>query len=100
MNEVNIDIQELYLKMDKAFPGALQPLPAQVPGKRINLEQSGDKEKYDFKLCSKLIHPTALMLIHPETTISNQANKKYLAVEVLFYAWLIVSLFHEVVWHD
>jgi hypothetical protein len=100
LNEVNIDIQELCLKMDRAFPGALQPLPAQVTGKRIELEHSGDKEKYDFKLCSKLIHPTALMLIHPETTISNQVNKEYLAVEVLFYAWLIVSLFHEIAWHD
>lgn len=100
LNEVNIDIQDLYLKMDMAFPGALQPLPAQVIGKRIELERSGDKEKYDFKLCSKLIHPTALTLIHPETTTGNQANKEYLAVEVLFYAWLIVSLFHEIAWHD
>jgi hypothetical protein len=49
LNEVNIDIQELYLKMDKAFPGALQPLPAQVTGKRIELKHSGDKEKYSFK---------------------------------------------------
>jgi len=40
------------------------------------------------------------MLIHPETTISNQVNKEYLAVEVLFYAWLIVSLFHDIEWHD
>src|ERR1039457_6034439 len=90
LHEVNIDIQELNLKMDKAFPGAFQPLPAQIAGKRIDLKRTGDEEEYDFKLCSKLIHPTALMLNHPEATIGNPANKGYLAVEVLFYAWLIV----------
>jgi hypothetical protein len=45
--------------------------------------RTGDEEEYDFKLSSKLIHPTALMLNHPEATITNQANKEYLAVEVL-----------------
>jgi hypothetical protein len=40
--------------MDKAFPGALQPLPVQVPGKRIKLTRSNDEEEYTFKLCSKL----------------------------------------------
>jgi hypothetical protein len=100
LHEVNIDIQELHVKMDKAFPGALQPLPVQVAGKRVDLKRTGDEEEYAFKLCSKLIHPTALMLNHPEVTITNQANKEYLAVEVLFYACLIVSRFHDLVWHD
>jgi hypothetical protein len=101
LHEVNIDIQELNLKMEKAFPGdALDPLPIEVAGKRIKLKRSGGEEDYDFKLCSKLIHPTAFILTHPEATINNQANRKYLAVEVLFYAWLIVSRFHDLVWHD
>ncbi|MHB8406418.1 MAG: hypothetical protein ACYDCJ_13455 [Gammaproteobacteria bacterium] len=101
LHEVNIDIQELRLKMEKTFPGgALKPVPTQVAGKRIELKRSGDEEEYDFKLCSKLIHPTALVLTHPELTIINQANREYLAVEVLFYAWLIVSRFHDLVWHD
>ena len=100
LHEANIDIQELHAKMDKAFPGALQPLPANAAGNRIELKRTGDEEDYDFKLCSKLIHPTALMLNHPEATITNQANKKYLAVEVLFYAWPIVNRFHDLVWHD
>ena len=98
VNEVNIDIQELHLKMDKAFPGAMLPLPAHIAGKRIELKRNGDNEEYDFKLCSKLIHPTALMLNHPEETIGNAANKEYLSVEVLFYAWLIVHRFHDLVW--
>ena len=98
LNEANIDIQELHLKMDKAFPGTMQPLPSTVAGKRFDLKRDGDYEEYDFKLCSKLIHPTALMLNHPEATIGNAANKEYLTVEVLFYAWLIVHRFHDIVW--
>ena len=62
-------------------------------------DRSGDEEDFDFKLCSKLIHPTALMLNHPEATIGDQAIKKLLAVEVLFYAWLIVNRFCDLVWH-
>jgi hypothetical protein len=62
----------------------MQPLPALVAGKRAELKRDGDIEEYDFKLCSKLIHPTALMLNHPEATISNAAIKEYLAVEVCF----------------
>lgn len=97
-NEVNIDIQDLHVKMDKAFPGALDPLPASIGGKRIDLTRDGHREEYDFKLCSKLIHPTALMLNHPEATINDAANKEYLAGEVLFHAWLIVNRFHDLVW--
>ena len=97
---MNIDAQELHEKMDKAFPGALQPLPVQVPGKRIKLMRSNDEEEYTFKLCSKLVHPSALMLNHPEITITNADNKAYLAVEVLFYAWWLVSRFHDLKWHD
>jgi hypothetical protein len=100
LNEVNIDAQELHEKMDKAFPGALQRLPVQVPGKRIKLTRSNDEEECAFKLCSKLIHPSALMLNHPEMTITNPHNKAYLAVEVLFYSWWLVSQFHDLNWHD
>ncbi len=100
LHEVNIDIRDLHAKMDKAFPGDIQPLPAKIEGKRCKLKPTGDEEEYGFTLCSKLIHPSALMLIHPEETTTNQANKKYLAVKVLLYAWLIVTKFHDLVWHD
>ena len=99
LHEVDIDILELHGKMDKAFPGAVEPLPV-IAGTRLRMERSSDQEEFDFKLCSKLIHPTALMLNHAEETIKNQANKKYLAVQVLFYGWLIATRFHDVVWEE
>ena len=100
LNEVNIDIQDLHAKMDKAYPGALEAMPAMPKGKRIDLTRLDDNEEYSFKLCSKLIHATALTINHPELTIGNPANREYMAVEVLFYGWWIVSRFHELNWAD
>jgi hypothetical protein len=100
-DEVVIDAQELDQEMRKVFPGAPFPAPRNVPkAKRFEPPRIGQTVDYDFKLCSKLIHPSALMLNHPEMTIRNEDNKAYLAVEVLFYAWVIVSRFHDLVWHD
>jgi hypothetical protein len=100
LNEVEIDAKELHEKMVKAFPAApFQPLPV-VFGRRIKTERSNDEEEYAFKLCSKLIHPSALMLNHPELTITNEANKEYLAVQVLFYGWWLVSRFHDLNWNE
>lgn len=100
LNEVNIDIQDLHAKMDKAFPGALEQLPPMPKGRRIDLTRVDDNEEYNFKLCSKLIHATALTINHPEATTENPNNREYIAVEVLFYAWWIVSRFHDLNWTD
>ena len=100
LHEVTVDIKELHTKQDKAFPNTLPPMPVMTAGKRMDLKRTNDAEEYDFKLCSKLIHPTALMLNHPEQTIGNPAYKKYLGVEVLFYGWLILNRFHDIAWHD
>ena len=99
LHEANIDIRELHEKMAKAFPN-VAALSMPVAGKRVELKRTNDEEDYSFKLCSKLIHPSALVLNHPEQTIRNPAYKEYLAVEVLFHGWLIVSRFHELAWHD
>jgi len=83
--------------MRKAFPG-IAPLPDAQSEKRKDPPRIGQTVDYDFKLCSKLIHPSALMLNHPELTIRNEDNKAYLAVEILFHAWLIVDRFHNISW--
>jgi hypothetical protein len=38
LNEVNIDIRELHEKMDRAYPGAIEPLPVEIPGKRLSFD--------------------------------------------------------------
>jgi hypothetical protein len=100
LNEVNLDIQDLHSKMDRAFPGALEPLPPMPKGRRIDLKRVDDNEEYNFKLCSKLIHATALTINHPEATVENTSNREYMAVEVLFYGWWIVTRFHDLNWAD
>lgn len=102
LNEVDIDIREIHDKMEKAFPGGMQPLPVPIPGKRTKLNdmRESDEEEYYFALCSKLLHPSVLMLKHPETTIWNAAIQKDVAVQVLRYAWRIVSCFHDLVWKN
>ena len=98
-DDVVIDAKELNEKMSKAFPGMIPTLPSMGKlGKREEPPRIGQSVDYDFKLCSKLIHPSALMLNHPELTIRNEDTKAYLAVEVLWYAWVIVSRFHDIVW--
>lgn len=98
-DEVVIDANELDQQMRKAFPGAaFAALPNTPKAKRIEPKRIGERVEYDFKLCSKLIHPSALMLNHPEITIRNEDHKEYLAVEVLLYAWVIVDRFHNLNW--
>jgi hypothetical protein len=100
LKEIDIDVQDLHAKMDRAFPGALEPLPPLPKGRRIDLTRGDDNEEYNFKLCSKLIHATALTINHPEATIENASYRQYMAVEVLFYGWWIVSRFHNLNWTD
>jgi hypothetical protein len=98
LNEVNIDLRELHEKMDKAYPGVIQPISATITGKRMSFQRSTEMEEYDYKLCSKLIHPSAFLLLHPTESIHNPHFKEHLAVEVLFYAWLILNRFHDINW--
>jgi len=98
LNEVNIDIRELHETMDKAYPGVMEPLPEKITGKRVDFSRVDDQEAYAYKLCSKLIHPSALLILHPEVTIGNALYKEHLAVAVLFHAWYILTRFHDINW--
>ena len=98
LNEANIDIRELHEKMDKAYPGVMEPLPVKITGKRVDFNRVDSQEDYDYKLCSKLIHPSALLILHPEATIENALYKEHLAIAVLFHAWYILTKFHNINW--
>ena len=99
-DEVVIDAHELDQKMRRAFPGAPFAAIPNVPkkAKRAEPPRIGETVDYDFKLCSKLIHPSALMLNYPEMTIRNDDHKAHLGIEVLLYAWVIVTRFHDLNW--
>ncbi len=97
--EVVIDAHELNQQMRKAFPNAaFAAIPNSPKAKRVPPPRIGEAVDYDFKLCSKLIHPGAMMLNYPEMTIRNDDHKAYLRIAVLRYAWVIVTRFHDINW--
>jgi hypothetical protein len=97
--QVVVDAHELDQQMRKAFPGAAFPaMPNSPTAKRKDPPRIGETVDYDFKLCSKLIHPSAIMLNHPEMTIRSEDHKAHLRIEVLLYAWVIVTRFHDLNW--
>ncbi len=97
--QVFIDARELAQYMRKAFPTAeFMPLPGVNRYNRVSPRRVGQTVEYDFNLCSKLIHPSAIMLNHPEMTIRSEDQKAHLRVEVLLYAWMIVTRFHDLNW--
>jgi len=69
--------------MQKVAPGDVADLPEPVIAKRITVTRRDEKEECLFKLCSKLIHPTALTLTNPALTTFNIEYRKYLSIEVL-----------------
>jgi hypothetical protein len=98
LHEANIDVRQLHEKQEKAFPGQIPPLAVPVPGKLTRLDRVDDYDEYDFKLCSKLIHPSSLTLNHPEESLKDLNIREYLAVQALFYGWVIIERFHRINW--
>lgn len=98
LHEANIDIRELHERLDKAYPGAIEPLPVEIKGKRVSLDRVDEQEEYDYKLCSKLIYPSALLMLHPSKLLDSTMYKERICVEVLFRGWWIVNRFHDLNW--
>jgi hypothetical protein len=84
LNEANIDTRQLHEKMMKAYPTEMKPLPDTFPnGKLISLSRIDDDEEVVYKLCSKLIHTTSLILNSPDESILNTGYRQFLAVQAL-----------------
>ena len=97
--QVVVDTHELDKCMRKAFPtAAFAALPTVAKADRVNPPRIGEAVEYDFKLCSKLIHPSVIMLNHPDMTIRSDDHKAHLRIRVLLYAWMIVHRFHHLNW--
>lgn len=100
LDEVDIDSRQLHEKMMKAYPTEVQPLPVAIPGKLISLTRIDDDEEVVYKLCSKLIHTTSLILNSPENSILNTGYRDFLAVQALKYGWGILNIFHDINWTE
>lgn len=99
ISEAKIDARELFDKLEKAVPAGTYQL-GNIPtkGKRVPVAPSDAEEAFIWKVCSKLIHPTSLVINHPEDTIQDADQREVLAVHVVFYGWGIIRIFHTIVW--
>ena len=98
LEEANTDTKDLYERLLKTFPCEATPYSFPPAVKRVNPARVDDEEELLWKLCSKFVHPTALVLDSPETTIRNEGYREIFAVKVLFYGWGILEMFHTVNW--
>ncbi len=100
INEATIDSREIHEKLKAVAPDEIPDLPEDIPGKRITVKRKGEREEFDFKLCSKLIHPSSLTLTHPELVLQEEQYRKYIAIHVATYGWGILNMFHNIQWRE
>ncbi|MGA2185550.1 MAG: hypothetical protein ABSH47_21230 [Bryobacteraceae bacterium] len=98
LNEANTDSKDLYERLLKAFPNETT-LVANLPGgKRVNPTRIDDQEELLWKVCTKFVHPTSLVLDSPGTTILNDGYRRLFAIKIVFYGWCILEMFHQINW--
>jgi len=97
LHEASIDARELFQRLEKVVPPDTYQLDP-IPGKRVPVEPSGEKEALIWKICSKLVHPTSWVINDLEGTVYNAEQRKVLSIYVLYYGWGIVSIFHKIDW--
>ena len=100
LGEADTDSVELYRLMQKAFPEETKSIEMPEVQKRVGTERSPGEEEILFKLCSKFIHPTSLVLHDMEGTILSAEHRNLFAIKVLYYGWEIVQVFHPINWID
>jgi hypothetical protein len=102
LDEANIDLKELADRLGKARPADSEAMPEPPPTKekkRVPVGPSGEpQEELTWKLCTKLIHPSSWGINHFEETVNNPDHTQFLAIQVLWYGWGIVNVFHNIEW--
>jgi hypothetical protein len=85
-DEVGIDIVDMFRLIDPSdenYPRLERRVKAMgVTGKSMRLEKSGARDKFWFKLCSKMVHPTAWSI----NVLLNTRRAEYWRIELGGYA--------------
>ena len=100
LNEPSIDAKELFERLEKLVPpNTYQQLQVQtIVSKRVQVEPTGETEAMLWKMCSKLVHPTAWVINDVEGTLQNPDQRKMLSLYIVLYGWGIVRIFHHINW--
>ena len=100
LQEANTDSKDIYDRLLKSFPKETTPYNFPPAAKRISPTRIDDHEELLWKVCSKFVHPTSLVLDSPETTILNEGYREVFAIKALYYGWGILEMFHTIRWTD
>jgi hypothetical protein len=66
-----------------------------VGGKRVSVTREDEVEDMLHKMCSKLIHPTAMLLNNFDEMLYNKDSYAIFAGCILQKAWTIIETFHN-----
>jgi hypothetical protein len=99
LNEANIDMNELYERMQKAHPDTpeMELLPVSDPN-RVRIGPSEGQESVTWKVACKLIHPSSWVVNNYDLTARSPENRQFFALQILQYGWGIITMFHDINW--
>jgi len=90
--EADTDSVELYESMKKAFPDDVRVVEMPEVKKRVKSKQNEGNEQMLFKLTSKFIHPSSLVLHDMDATILSPVNRQTFAIQV--------TMMHDINWTE
>lgn len=103
VNESVIDTRELFdligAPVDPAID-ALNAAAAHIQGKRKRFDRGSEQDDFFWKLCSKLIHPSSLVINNTHTLLQDSIIRKRLAVRVAHLGWLVVNETYNINFFD
>lgn len=97
------DALEIFARLQELAPGkydekdVLKELDLQKPASgSIKTSRWGPTERYLWKLTSKLIHPSALVINELDSTLNNDAFRNLFSLHIVRYAWLIIHDMYKI----
>jgi len=82
--EADTDSAEMYKLMKQAFPNEMPHHDLPEVQKRIKTAPSEGEEECLFKLCSKFLHPSALVMYDMNATIQSPAYSQMFATRIVY----------------
>jgi hypothetical protein len=98
LKEAITDSKDIYDRLLRAFPEDTNELEFDSLVKRVKTSTRGEEEEFLYKICSKFLHPTSLVLGDRAGTILNEDYRKIFAIKIIYYSWGIMEMFHTIEW--
>lgn len=93
-NESVIDARELFALVGAPVDpeiDAHMAAAAHIQGKRKKFDRESEQDEFFWKLCSKLIHPSSLVINNTGMLLDDPTIRKRLSVRVALLGWLVMN---------